>query len=81
MPRTATITDPISFIIVGDVTIATRDVSTARTVHVDRQGIMRQAAAEDTKQVYRVFMISGGWVDLEGITADGFASLLAGAAF
>jgi hypothetical protein len=81
MPKSATITDPISFIIVGDIIIATRDVSTARTVHIDQNGHIRPTAQEGTRQAYRVWFISGGWVDLDGITADGFASLLTGAAF
>jgi hypothetical protein len=73
--KTTTITDPISFVVIGDVTIAVRDVSTGRTVSTDENGNKLDTPA------YRVFMISGGWVDLPGVTADGFASLLAGAAF
>lgn len=78
---TLTITEPISFIIVNDITMNTRDISCARPVHVDANGTTHRAANDSTTEAYRVFFISGGWADLEGITADGFASLLAGAAF
>lgn len=74
-PRTkATLIEPtVSVILVNDITIPVDNVAYARPVKI----------AEGTNEAwaYRVFLKTGGHVDLANVSADGFASLLAGAAF
>ena len=69
--NTSTLNPTVTVVLIDDITIPTDNIAYARPVN---DGDTR------TPGGYRVVLRSGGHVDLS-ITADGFASLLAGAAF
>lgn len=71
----------VSVILVEDHTIPVDNIAWAGPIYVTSADVAFRVRQENTTLVYRVRFKTGGHVDLRTVTADGFASLLAGAAF
>lgn len=71
----------VSVILIEGYTIPVDNIAFAGPVNVIPEGTSYAVPNERTVPAYRVRLKSGGHIDLHDITADGFASLLAGAAF
>lgn len=80
-PSITLITPTVAIILVDGITIPTSNIAWAGPVDVRENGQAYFAPDDQTTPAYRVRLISGGHVDLPNVTADGFASILAGAAF